>query len=71
MSEDPQEPDTDNGTPHNAPPGMPTWVKILGIVIAALILLAVVVLMVGGEHGPARHAPGAEADASTRVTSEA
>ena len=36
--------------------GMPRWVKVFLIVAAALAALAVVVmLVVGGEHGPGRH----------------
>ena len=36
--------------------GMPRWVKVFLIVAVALAVLAVVVmLVVGGEHGPGRH----------------
>ncbi len=40
------------------PPGMPRWVKVLGI-IALLVIAALIVVMVliGGEHGPGLHAP--------------
>lgn len=37
------------------PPAIPHWVKVVGLVVlvAALVLVA---LLVGGGHGPARHA---------------
>ncbi|MGH3758327.1 hypothetical protein [Actinophytocola sp.] len=38
----------------------PRWVKVTGIVVAALAVLAVVALLFGGEHGPGRHAPDVE-----------
>ena len=38
------------------PPGLPRWVKLLALgVVIALIVLVVVMLLVGGEHGPGRH----------------
>jgi hypothetical protein len=40
-------------------PGIPRWVKVVGIVLAAVALLVVVVLLVGGGgHGPRRHGAG-------------
>ena len=49
-------------TPADATPttGMPRWVKITLIVVAAMIALAVVVKVtgLGGEHGPGRHMNG-------------
>lgn len=45
---------------------MPRWVKVLGIIIAVLILLGAVVLVtgIGGPHGPDRHIPsGSDRDA--------
>lgn len=37
-------------------PGMPRWVKIGGIVILALLLLAIAAAaLLGGDHGPGRH----------------
>lgn len=37
----------------------PRWVKVLGIVILVLVLLAGIMLFtgLGGPHGPRRHAP--------------
>jgi hypothetical protein len=38
-------------------PGAPRWVKILGIIVASLVLLVAVVTVsgIGGPHGPGRH----------------
>ena len=40
-----------------APPGMPRWVKVSGIIVIVLVLLVVILLLtgVGGDHGPGRH----------------
>ena len=40
----------------DAPPKMPSWVKylLLGLGVAVLIVV-LTMLVVGGEHGPARH----------------
>ena len=40
-------------------PGIPRWVKVLGIVVIVLALLIAIALAtgLGGPHGPARHAP--------------
>lgn len=42
-------------------PGMPRWVKNCGIAGIVVALLIVVMLLVGGEHGPSRHTQGAGA----------
>ncbi len=37
----------------------PRWVKVFAIVTAALVVLVVVMaLLGGGQHGPSRHLPG-------------
>jgi hypothetical protein len=39
-------------------PGTPRWVKVAGIAVLVLVLLAAVVLVAsGGQHGPGRHLP--------------
>jgi hypothetical protein len=41
--------------------GMPRWVKVSGIIVGVLVLLAVILVLtgvLGGQHGPARHIPG-------------
>lgn len=38
-------------------PGTPRWVKIAGIVALAVLVVALAAaFLLGGEHGPARHA---------------
>jgi hypothetical protein len=38
-------------------PGMPRWVKISGIIVGVMILLAAILIFfgIGGPHGPGRH----------------
>ena len=36
-------------------PGAPRWVKVSAIIAGVLILLVVIALLVGGDHGPGRH----------------
>jgi ABC-type transporter Mla subunit MlaD len=40
--------------------GTPRWVKIFGLIALAVVVLAVVILVVGGGHGPSRHTSDAE-----------
>ena len=36
----------------------PRWVKVSGLVVIILVLLAVAIMVIsGGEHGPGRHMP--------------
>ncbi len=35
----------------------PLWVKVFGITALVLVLLFVILLFTGGEHGPRRHIP--------------
>ncbi len=45
--------------PRERPAGIPRWVKASGIVIALFVMvLAAIMLVSGGDHGPSRHAPG-------------
>jgi hypothetical protein len=44
----------------------PRWVKVFGIVLIALVLLVVMVLLVsGGDHGPGRHLPSSDIGGQT------
>ena len=39
-------------------PSIPRWVKVSGIIAILVVLVMVIVLLVsGGEHGPRRHLP--------------
>lgn len=42
-----------------SPQGAPRWVKVIGIVLALLLVTFAVVQLSGvaGEHGPGRHLP--------------
>jgi hypothetical protein len=43
--------------PQDDHPGMPRWVKVSALAVAVLVVaLIVVMLAIGGEHGPGRHA---------------
>jgi hypothetical protein len=50
-----------------APPPRPRWLKALAIGAAvAVAVLIVVALLIGGDHGPGRHASGgSEGDSHT------
>jgi len=50
------------GATSSAPPGMPRWVKVLGIIALVLVLLIVIALAtgLGGPHGPRRHTPSGD-----------
>ena len=58
--------ESDRDTTTNAPPGTPRWVKVFGIIALALILLVGIMLLTsGGEHGPGRHTPSASVTQSS------
>lgn len=38
-----------------ARPATPTWVKVFGLVLLAVLVVAGVMLLMGGGHGPGRH----------------
>jgi hypothetical protein len=50
------------GPDRGSPAGTPRWVKVLGIIIVVLLLLVGIMVLIGGEHGPGRHAPPARVD---------
>jgi hypothetical protein len=45
------------------PTGTPRWVKVFGVVAIVVLVLFVVLLVFGGDHGPSRHSgdPGGQA----------
>lgn len=53
---------------YSAPPGMPRWVKIFGIVALVLIVIVVIILVVGGNHGPGRHLGGSRTQRQIALT---
>ena len=71
MADPPRSPDTGDDTgddtgvepDRGSPPRMPRWVKVFGIILAALILLVVIVTVTGvggSDHGPGRHTGGGD-----------
>lgn len=49
-------PDVGGPSGDGSPSGTPRWVKVVGFVVLVAGLLLVALLLVGGGHGPARHA---------------
>lgn len=48
----------DNESDMGLPPRVPRWVKVFAtIVVAATLVLAIVQLITGGQHGPGLHTP--------------
>ena len=41
-------------------PGTPRWVKVFGIIVIVLLVVAMMFIG-GGEHGPGRHTPSGDA----------
>ena len=43
-------------------PGTPRWVKVFGIIVIVVFLLVAAVMFIGGgEHGPGRHTQSGDA----------
>jgi hypothetical protein len=51
MADRPSSPERDG----SADRGPPRWVKVSGIIALALIVLVLIALLAGGNHGPGRH----------------
>ncbi len=52
--------DTSVKPSEDRPPSTPRWVKVVGIIVIAIVLLFVILKLtgIGGNHGPGRHTPG-------------
>ena len=50
-----QQPDLPPEQPTAGPPGVPGWVKALGVVLLLIVVVLVVSRLAGVEHGPGRH----------------
>jgi hypothetical protein len=48
-------------------PGIPRWVKIFGIMLGVIVLLAVILMVtgIGGPHDPGRHLTPADTGSQT------
>lgn len=49
--------ETGSGTPREPSPGAAGWQKVLWI-LGTVVLVGLAILLIAGDHGPGRHAPG-------------
>lgn len=61
MANRPPDPDSDVRPTADRAPSTPRWVKVFGIIAAALVLLIVTMRFMGGEHGIGQHTPSGDA----------
>jgi hypothetical protein len=55
MVDPPPYPERDTGTDQGPTAGTPRWVKVSGIIALAVVVLLLILLRAGGNHGPGRH----------------
>jgi hypothetical protein len=56
MADRPAIPPTDDGDAgRGSRPGTPRWVKVFAVIAAIVILVFVILLVTGNDHGPGRH----------------
>ena len=55
MADQPSSPEREDRADRGPAAGPPRWVKVSGIIALALVLLVLIVLLAGGNHGPGRH----------------
>ena len=55
MTDQPSSPEREDRADRGPTAGPPRWVKVSGIIALALIVLLLIVLLAGGNHGPGRH----------------
>ena len=58
QSPDPNRIDASATPDASAPPGVPRWVKVMGIIVLVLVLVFIILQVtgIGGQHSPGRHA---------------
>ncbi|MEO7908658.1 MAG: hypothetical protein ABIV47_03305 [Roseiflexaceae bacterium] len=47
--------------------GTPRWVKVFGIIVLVVVLLFVISLLAGGQHGPGLHTPSGDSGGWTAL----
>ena len=55
MADRPSSPEREDRAHRGPTAGPPRWVKVAGIITLALVVLLLIVLLAGGNHGPGRH----------------
>jgi hypothetical protein len=55
MADQPSSPERDGSADRGPTAGPPRWVKVAGIIALAFVVLVLIVLLAGGNHGPNRH----------------
>jgi hypothetical protein len=55
MADQPSSPERDGSADRDPTAGPPRWVKVSGIITLALVVLLLILLLTGGNHGPGRH----------------
>jgi hypothetical protein len=55
MADRPSSPEREGSTDRGPTAGPPRWVKVFAIITLALVVLVLIVLLAGGNHGPGRH----------------
>jgi hypothetical protein len=57
MADPPSSPERDERADRGPTAGAPRWVKVSGVIALAIVLLVLILLLAGGDHGPGRHRP--------------
>jgi hypothetical protein len=55
MADQPASPEREERADRGPTVGPPRWVTVAGIIALALVVLVLIVLLAGGNHGPSRH----------------
>jgi hypothetical protein len=55
MTDRPSSPEREESADRGPTTGPPRWVKVSGIIALALVLVVLIVLLTGDNHGPDRH----------------